>query len=308
MSLNGPAFLVLFAVFIFIILAALAVVKYNLDKTDSYPLPAIPPQVDPYEVAYLRGGINEVARSVIFSLVQKGTVQIDTNRVTKTSNGLDARTLAELERDTLSWIGGGRDISEVFASGNGLTSMLEMYDERYCQNLLQRNFLMPPSLSSKARKLGYAAIAVIVAIGGLKVIAAFSNGRTNFLFLLAMIGIGSVLVGGISSMPRLTKLGTRYIKRLQNAFEDLKYRSQTPYIGKLTMPEPMPTSAMDPLLLSVGVFGTGILAGTMFTDYNDAFAKAHKNAANTSGCGSGCGSSCGSGCGSGCGGGCGGCS
>lgn len=306
MSLSGPAFLVLFAVFILIILAVLAVVKYNLDNTDSYPLPAIPPQVDPYEVAHLRGGINEVARSVIFSLVQKGTVQIDTNRITKTNNGLDARTLVDLERDTLSWIGGGRDVSEVFAGESNLTAMLEMYDERYCQNLLQRNFLMPPSLSSKARKLGYAAIVLICVVGGLKVAAALSNGRTNFLFLLVMMGIGSLLAGGISNMPRVTKLGTRYIKRLQNAFEDLKYRSQAPYIGKLTLPEPTQTSAMDPLLLSVGVFGTGILAGTMFTDYNDAFEKAHKNTVNNSGCGSA--SSCGSSCGSGCGGGCGGCS
>lgn len=308
MQLNGTSFLVLFAVFTIIILAVLAVVKLNIDKTDSYALPAIPPQVDPYEIAYLRGGINEVARSVLFSLVQKGAAKVIAERIMKTDRTFEYESLGPIERSTLVWIGIGRNVPEVFGSGDTLVSKLEMYDERYSANLSERNFLMPAELSAKARKYGYVAIAMIVFVGGLKVIAAFANGRTNFLFLLAMMGIGSVIAKGLSSLPRMTKLGRRYIERLQNAFEDLKYTSQAPYIGKLSLPEPTPNPAMDPLLLSVGVFGTGILAGTMFTDYNDAFAKAQKSATNTSGCGSGCGTSCGSGCGSSCGGGCGGCS
>ena len=71
-TMEGTTFLVLYVIFILFTLTTLAIARSNIDKTDQLPIPAIPPQVDPYEVAYLRGGINEMARSVVFSLVQKG--------------------------------------------------------------------------------------------------------------------------------------------------------------------------------------------------------------------------------------------
>jgi uncharacterized membrane protein YgcG len=126
------------------------------------------------------------------------------------------------------------------------------------------------------------------------------TGRFNVMFTIFLAIVGFVVAIGIGKVPRVTKLGKQYLERLQLAFEGLKY--QTPQ----TLNFQAGAAGIDPLLLSVGVFGTGILAGTAFSHYNETFARQHQ-------AGSSCGSSCGSGSSSGdgggsCGGGCGGCS
>jgi uncharacterized protein (TIGR04222 family) len=312
-SLDGISFLVLFVVFIVITLAALAVAKSNIDKTDRLPIPAIPPEVDPFEIAFLRGGENELARSVVFSLVQKGVVEVvnseKSGTIRRMENNGDVRNLSAVEEVALGWVGTSREAKDVFGSG-GLADRLQRHNAKYEIELANRQFLMPEEFKSKARKYGIAAALMIAGLGGYKVFAAILVGRWNvgFTIVLSLLAV----VGAISMgrLPRMTKLGKQYIERLQAAFEDLKLRSQAPYIAGGTHHGTMAQNGfagVDPLLLSVGVFGTGILAGTMFSSYNDAFAR--QQAASSSGCGSSCGSSCGSGDGGGgCGGGCGGCS
>ncbi len=66
------------------------------------------------------------------------------------------------------------------------------------------------------------------------------------------------------------------MERLQLAFENLKTQTQQKSAAS-NAPKTMPQTAfagVDPLLLSVGVFGTGILAGTLYSEYNDGFYKA----------------------------------
>ena len=312
-SMDGISFLVLFIVFIVITLAVLAVAKSNIDKTDRMPIPAIPPEIDPFEIAFLRGGENELARSVVFSLVQKGLVEIVNSEksgiIRRVDNKGDAARLSAIEEVALGWIGTNRETKEVFGSG-GLSERLQRHNAKYEIDLASRQFLMPPEWQSKARKFGIAAALLIAGLGGYKIFAAVLGGRWNIGFTIVIGLIAVVAAISIGRLPRMTKLGKQYIERLQAAFEDLKLRSQAPYIAGGTQQRAIAEggfAGVDPLLLSVGVFGTGILAGTMFSSYNDAFAR--QQAASSSGCGSSCGSSCGSGDGGGgCGGGCGGCS
>lgn len=318
-AMDGTAFLVLFVIFIVSTLVVLAIAKSNLDNTDKLPIPAIPPEVDPFEVAYLRGGANELARSVVFSLVQKGLVEIVNDDksgkvVRRVEPRSEVRGLGQMEQLALGWIGVEREAKDVFDANSGLTYQLEQSSARYQLDLSNRQFLMPDDLASRAKKYAWTAAALIVGIGGYKVVASVLIGRFNIILTVVFTVIAFFIAMTIGRMPRVTKLGKQYLERLQLAFEDLKYRSQAPYIGS-NATRPLTAEAgfsgVDPLLLSVGVFGTGILAGTMFAGYNDAFAKAQQQQAAGGGCGSSsCGSSCGSGDGGGgsCGGGCGGCS
>ena len=328
-AMDGTSFLVLFIVLNIVTLATLVIAKSNIDNTDKLPTPAIPPEVDPYEVAYLRGGANELARSVIFSLMQKGLIEVvtwdKTNRIKRVDGQSETRGLPELERIALSWLGTEREAKEVFDKHYGLVNDMGQQISRYQIGLSGRQFLMPDEWKGRAKKYALAASGLIAAVGGYKILAAILVGRFNIIFtvILTLLGVG--IAYAIGRMPRMTKLGRQYIDRLQMAFEDLKYRSQAPYIGTNAR-QPVLAEAgnagIDPLLLSVGVFGTGILAGTMFANYNDVFARSRQDAASSSsGCGSSCGSSrssgdagggssCSSGDGGGgsCGGGCGGCS
>ncbi len=318
-TMDGFLFLILYAFIIFFTITSLALYRSEIDKTDKLALPSIPPNPDPYEIAYLRGGVNEMARSVTFSLVQKGFVEIvndgKTGKVKRIANVEGQRNLNQIEQIALTWIGEERETKDVFNDHFGLVEQLEPSGLIYHNQLESRQLLSTYETESRIKRWGTRAAALIGVFGAYKVFAAVANGNFNFIFtiILAVVGIGIALT--VRRLPRMTKLGKIYLERLQLAFETLKYKSQAPYIGTI---EPRTTAAgeagfagVDPLLLSVGVFGTGILAGTMFSNYNDAFARSQQQQAGSSGgCGAGCGSSCSSGGGGGssCGGGCGGCS
>lgn len=311
--LEGTAFIVLFIVYCISIIAVLAVAKSNLDNTDKLPIPAIPPEVDPYEVAYLRGGANELARSVIFSLMQKGFVAIvndgKTGRIRTVENVDRSGSLTEVERTALAWVGFEREAKDVFDSRSGLVEQMELQSARYQIELANRQFLTPDDLTARAKKYAWTAAALIAGLGGYKVFASVMAGRFNIIFTIVITVIAFVVAMTVGRLPRATKLGKQYLERLRLAFEGLIYTSQKPYIGANAQRPALAESGhagIDPLLISVGVFGTGILAGTMFAGYNDAFARAQKESGSGGGgCGSSCGSgsSCSSGCGSGCGGG-----
>src|SRR5687767_8316518 len=75
-TMEGPPFLVLYLSVIILSAFALSVARANSDRSDDLNIPAIPPDPDPYEIAFLRCGANEVARAIILSLIQKGIVEI----------------------------------------------------------------------------------------------------------------------------------------------------------------------------------------------------------------------------------------
>jgi uncharacterized protein (TIGR04222 family) len=324
-SLYGPYFLILYGFVILFTLIALGFAKSNADKTNNLPLPPIPAQIDPYEIAYLRGGINEVTRSIIFSLMQKNHIELKTEGKAseiKRINNQENKNLSEIERQALNWFGQTREVKEIFQA-NGLATQLESYGLTYQTRLERGQLLTDDYLRNNFSRWKWAAFSIIFGFGLYKSIAAVALGNFNIILLVIFAIVGLTIAYSASRLPRVTKLGKAYLERLQLAFDNLKYQSQAAYIPngqKRDVPQTA-FSGVDPLLLTVGVFGTGILAGTVFDNYNQTFQRAQQQSAASS-CGSGCGSSssgsssgssdsssgdggssCGGGCG-GCGGGC----
>ena len=315
-TMDGPAFLVLYVSVIILSVVALGAARVNSDRSDQLSIPAIPPDPDPYEIAFLRGGANEVGRAVIFSLIQKGQVEIvadaKTSRLKAVPLGDLSRGLPVIEQTALDWLGVSREASELFQKKHGLVDQIEPFISVYRDALERKQVLTSLESSRRFRKYGMSAAAFVVAIGGYKFLASIAYGNFNVAFTIIAGFIGVIAIGAVSTLPRMTKLGKKYLERLRLAFDDLKYRSQAPYIrSSETKVLPQPSFAgVDPLLLSVGLFGPSILVGTVFDDYNSAFQRSQQHAGFSSGCGSGgCGSGCSSGSdggGSSCGGGCGG--
>ncbi|MGC2235799.1 MAG: TIGR04222 domain-containing membrane protein [Pyrinomonadaceae bacterium] len=324
-TMYGPYFLIFYGFVIFFSTTILAIIKSRIDKTDNLSLPPIPAQIDPYEIAYLRGGTNEVVRSVVFSLMQKGFIELNTDgktaEIKQTDNKTSQRGLSQIEQLALGWFYTPRSSTDVFKAG-GLSQQLESYGQTYQSRLEQQQMLIDDETRSAFNPLKWTAYLVIPGLGAYKIFAAVAHGNFNIIFLIILIVVGLLVARAVSRLPRVTNLGKTYLERLQLAFENLKYEAQKPYIpAKEPQAVPQTTFAgVDPLLLSVGVFGSGILAGTIFDNYNQAFVRAQQQSAAGS-CGSGCGSSCSSGDGGGsscssgsscsggssCGGGCGGC-
>jgi uncharacterized protein (TIGR04222 family) len=317
----GPYFLIFFGFIIFFAVIIMALVKTQFDKTDKFAVPSIPSNLDPYEIAYLRGGTNEVARSVIFSLLKKGFIEIDntsTPLIKKTQNQSNSTRLSQIEQLTLGWLGTSREPREIFSS-YGLVNQLEVYGNSY-QNLLEGQQMLTGDQDRKViNPVKWSVYLLILSLGGYKLLAAILHGHYNIILLVIFIFAGLLMARAAAKLPRVTKLGKAYLERLQTAFDNLKYTSQAPYIpSNQAKVAPQTTFAgVDPLLLSVGVFGAGILVGTVFDNYNQAFHRAQiTSGLSGSSCSSGCGScSSGSNCSSGsscsggssCGGGCGGC-
>ena len=104
-TMYGPYFLILYGFVIFFVLVILAIIKSGVDDTDELPIPPIPLQIDPYEIAYLRGGTNEVVRSVVFSLMQKGFIEMKTQGRTtdiRQTDKIRERALKSLIREAVA--------------------------------------------------------------------------------------------------------------------------------------------------------------------------------------------------------------
>ncbi len=322
-TMNGGFFLIFY---VFVILSALIIlyfVKLQIDQSDKLNLPSIPPNIDPYEIAYLRGGTNEMARSVVFSLMQKGFIELKLESKTSEIIRLNLQTsvsgLPQVEQIALNWLGAKREAKEVFDASYGLIGQLDNHGLNYHRRLEVSQFLTNYGMQQQLSVWKWTFAAGIALLGIYKIIAAIAHGNFNFIFTIFLGVFGVVLVFALINLPRITKLGKTYLERLQMAFENLKYEAQAPYIpnGNLNGERRTAFAGVDPMLLSVGVFGSAILAGTVFDSYNQAFKKAeNQSVASGSSCGSGCGSSCstssscssgGDGGGSSCGGGCGGC-
>jgi uncharacterized protein (TIGR04222 family) len=326
--MDGPAFLVLFASLIVFSTVAVAAGRAASDKSDKLNIPTIPPEPDPIEIAYLRGGRNEAARAVIFSLLHKKLIQIETDGKYSVLGPVlpagSVRGLAGIEQTAMGWIGSVREAGEAFRKNDGLVARLEPFFSVYQDRLESRQLLISIESRARIKLYAWAAAASVVAVGGYKVLVSLVYGHFNIIFTIILAVIGMAVILAIGKLPRMTKLGKRYLDRLSLAFSDLKYKSQAPYIKNAEMPALQSASfaGVDPLLLSVGLFGSGILAGTVFSDYNTAFQRAQmeeSKRASGGGCGSGAacgsgssdssggGSSCSGGCSGGsCGGGCGG--
>lgn len=317
-TLYGPYFLILYGFVIFFSLIALAIVKQRIDQTDKLNLPPIPQQIDPYEIAYLRGGINEVARSVVFSLLQKRFIEIKhdgkTTEIIRINN--DNFNLSEIEKRALNWFHSTREPKELFDTP-GLITELEKYAEMYEARLERQQLLAGDEMQTRFKPWKLGAYLLILGLCLYKLLAALANGYTNVIFLTIFGIVGMFVAFRVARLPRVTKLGKKYLERLQLTFENLKNQSQSsPVVTSPVKSSAQPAFAgVDPVLLSVGVFGGAALAGTMYDGYNQAFQRAQTQTS-AGGCGSACGtecsggsasgdggSSCSSGCG-GCGGGC----
>lgn len=310
----GPYFLIFYVLFAVITIVGFRVVRNSADETKNFNVPPVPTNPDAFEIAYLRGGANELARTVVFALARKNLLNIinedKISRICPTDNGFERRRLQPIELTALEWFDANRQPSELFQIG-GLADKIQPFYETYQAQLEMQRFVPDAAMKSRNQQLAFQAFLIFGSLGAYKFLASLYNGYTNIIGIV-FITIGAAFVlSGAARMPRLTALGSEYLKRLQIAFERVKPSSHLS--AATTGFAPAATfGAVDPFLLSVGVFGGAALAGTVYDEYNTAFQKA-QNASVGGSCGSGCGSysSSGSGCGSGdggssCGGGCGG--
>jgi uncharacterized protein (TIGR04222 family) len=283
-DMPGPQFLLFYGLLIALTLTVCWWLLRQSDTTISLPAFQIPSStLDPYEIAYLRGGENEVLRIVLFRLFQQGALYAipeelgwsgdDKDRIERRDSNT---SLSTLENDVINCIH-SHTARELFQD-KAIQYVVELNCRPYKQRLLDEQLLVGSEAKNRAFNWGSIAATVILGLGGYKLITALAKGHTNVYFLILMCAVAVGVLFGICS-SRLTFRGKKYLQNLEAAFGHWKEQASQ--------------KAESQLLLLVGIFGATVLSGTTYDFFSRMFSRGNGN------CGS-----CGSG--DGCGG-CGGC-
>ena len=301
-DLYGPYFLVLYGTTATAVLAGAYFWIAAHDPTgDLAPLP-IPEDPDPHEIAYLRGGINELVRVVVFDLLQRGFLERREERglfglgkkqtIAQASPLPSKREWTAFEARVFDYFAAPREPAEIFrwVSAVSLESDCADYEARLDKEQLLRR----PEQKSAAAIALVVGGASIFGLGAYKFAVALSKGHNNVAFLV-ILGIASLAgLCFICRGRRVSLRGKRSLADLRRAFERLKTRAAI---------DSSKTDEQNPdLVLVCALFGVSALAATPYSYYRDMFSRGGScGSFSFDGCGAGCG---GGGCG---GGGCGGC-
>src|SRR4028118_1237893 len=309
-DMPGPQFLLLYAGVILSVLVLCRVRLRLSDPSAALPPTTIPPQPDPYSIAYLRGGTSEVVRLVTFALLERGFLQVidepkkkwqnpKPQRMQRVAQSQDLSQLSRMERCALDWFDRPRTAADIFKDPGGLITYVEGYCAEYERHLRQEQLLASDTMKTLAAQTGWCGAAIILSVGGYKLLDAWLEGRSNVSFLIIMSIVSLVALTLVCGQPRLSRRGRAYLRQLQLAFNGLK--SQASRAGTANKgaqahtthslnqngamglngssgfngssdPKGVSTPALNPsLMLVVGVFGVTALSGTAFAYYPPLF-------------------------------------
>lgn len=282
LDLPGPQFLLFYAVLATVTVLAAALTTRVAES-------GAPPRVnlsDPYSIAFLRGGKHEALRIATVSLIDRGLLTVQGDKLV-TAPGV-APDLAEraIERALLEKF-------TVPASATAIVNdrRLEHACADYEHSLSRLGLLPSPDDREARRRRFLMALLVLVGVASLKIIMALVRGHSHVGFLIIMAGIAVVLAYKVTYRWR-TRRGNAFLADVRTLFAGLKDRRA----------RIVPGGATSEATLLAAVYGLDMLPADAFSYVKTLYPKAV-----SSSCGSSCGTACGSSCGGGDGGGCGGC-
>lgn len=284
-NLPGPQFLVFFAILAVILLIALA---RFVRRGEGGKRPRLAFN-DPYQIAFLRGGANEAVAVATFSMLDRGLLRQDGDKVVAASATGERIARHALERRLLGHFASRRDIDSIRESSLAATA-----DAQYVPKLEQLG-LLPDSTARRAR-FGSAILVsgVLLAVAATKTAIALAAGRHNVVFLI-VLSVVAIVLAFIVNRPRLTAKGKATLQDLRTLFRGLHQR-----VGAIRR-----GGGTADAVMAAAVFGLGVLPLATFPYLEDLRGKSSPGGdggSSSSGCGSSDGgSSCGGG------GGCGGC-
>jgi hypothetical protein len=230
----------------------------SADRTRHMEPPKIPARLDPYELAYLRGGETEVTRIAIKSLLDRGLLQTTQSR-DWSSTALFIRKeiargrepepgeLSPLEARIMKWSGfpaTGRQlyqpddtpfkiVSLLFWHGTtgrhsyqpgGVPAHIAYACSHYHDNLAANRLLAPPEMKRLGCWLWWIGSALIVGLGGYLLAVALAKGEP----IVAVILCPMALIGAIAlafaclEFPRISQRGRAYLEQLELAYDRLR--------------------------------------------------------------------------------------
>jgi uncharacterized protein (TIGR04222 family) len=277
-DLPGPQFLIFFVILGGVLAAFLWLFRHHGEKGKTVSAPEL---TDPYLVACLRAGPEEVWRLATIRLIDRGLMKADDATISVVGDAEPEDLPNEVERATLEWFRTPQDAISLIkeSSSARLRQVVSPYEER----LIELG-LLPGSTANAGNQARYVAAAGVLALVAIvKISIALDSGHKNIGFLV-ILAAGGLFVLYKAAMPVRTRKGQAVMEDLEKLFSRLHQP------GAL-----QPGKSSAEVMWMAAVFGVGALA---FSHLEKLYPKAQSGGS----CGSSCGSSCGGG-----GGGCGGC-
>jgi uncharacterized protein (TIGR04222 family) len=294
----GPDFLLFYAFFSVCVIVCAYLYVARRDAADVLNLPETPAQFDPYEIAYLRGEVNEVIRTAVYALNQKGLIAIEskTFRAARIRpSGATTFDLGDIERRVMDAIRKEPAIPQLFANAD-LREALTILCEGYRSRLNRQGLLQSEAARGETKTAMWAGVGILIALALYKLAAALAHGRSNVGLLCVFAFIACIALFatiGRRMNKSMSKRGKAYLERLQLAYGGPRVKTLAAATSATDL---APRAAA---LAMVGLFGLDILKGTPDAALAQTFAQ---SSGSDGGGGGGCGG------GGGGGGGCGGCS
>ena len=210
------------------------------DRTRHMEPPEISGRLDPYELAFLRGGEKEVTRLAIRSLLQRGLLKITESRdwnstattiIREVDRGRKAESgeLAPIEACIMKWTGFPALPRQIYEPG-GIPDLLRGMCGAYQDNLADRELLAPPGMKGIGAGLWWIGSVLIFLVGGYLMAVVLARGET----LVAVILIPMAVVGVIAlafaclRFPRISHRGRAYLQHLELAYDSLTRKGPRP--------------------------------------------------------------------------------
>ena len=179
-----------------------------------------PREGDAYEIALLRGGSQEVVRTILGRLVASGRIGL-LGRSLRLSEGNGPQNLPPIEAsalDALSNAPAGIDIS---AGERVIHRAVEPYLAPLAADLDHQRLTFSSEQVRKLRSVRLMALAAILGLALVKAAVAIGRGRTNLGFLL-LLTIGYAAAGYfLLAPPSHTRAARRYLSWLQESHRGL---------------------------------------------------------------------------------------
>ena len=264
---RGPEFLFFYFL---LCVAVVLVLTWLRDRREGNNGSAMPRLTNPYTIAFLRAGKNEVLRIATMCLIDRGYLEVTAdNKIVGTKNQ-ETRFLTEpLNRKIVEYYGEPAAPSQIFDVMSG-DPVFDSY-----QGELETLDLMPGAQRKEQRFRECLNGAFLLAgVALMKIVMALTSGRSSVGFLMGLTAIAFVCVV-ILYKKRRTEKGDEYLAGLKELVS---------YPGSI--------NSTAEMALAAAVFGVGAVPLAYFPNRDNLFGKAAKNdgGSSSSGCGS-CGSS-----------------
>ena len=323
--MQGPEFLAAYATVWVAFFVICLIVRHQTDQVSS-DTPVIPEtDPDPYKIAYLRGGANEVLRLATLELYSQGLLQKEVGKtlgIVQWQRKLDVelpKTLSPFAKQAAEFFSVVRKPNDIF--GSNVASQFVSEFGRWDEWIEQEGFRIAPSQQSILNLFSIGSALLFFLAGLTKIVSATLRHLDNIWFAVLMMIIGSVSLLLTRSRRRFNARGRQYLSGIQlinaqyrHSVKDFSVESNTNAVAVGRDQQ----ASMIPLM-AVGIFGVAALNGSPFQDFRKTYLRAETTGG---GCGSGCagasvascgggessggGTSCGGGASCGGGGGCGG--